>query len=159
MIKILNGILNILKLLMLLVCFVLTFYIIIQMYNRLNKDLVGSIYNFIPFVLLFILFCINIIFKQKAVNNCTFYNITCCLVFSMLLFAIYRTFTDKNMVVMLRLGYDINFNYFADMIAPMRVMLYCLSVSNVLLILSGLKIFEKNEINESKTKVKKDKKV
>ena len=158
MIKILNGILNILKMIMLLVCFVLTFFIIIQMYNRLNKDLIGSISNFVPFVLLFILFCVNFVLKQKTVNNCTFYNITCCLVFSMLLFAIYRTFTDKNMVVILRLGYDINFNYFADIIAPMRVMLYCLSVSNILLMFTGLKIFEKEETVETKCKTKNSKK-
>ena len=63
----------------------------------------------------------------------------------MLLFAIYRTFTDRNMVVMIRLGYDINFNYFADMIAPMHVMLYCLSISNILLMITDLKIFNTEE--------------
>lgn len=143
MIKLINYILNILKVIMLLVCFVLTFYIIISMYQRLNKSLIGSIYSFIPFGLLFILFSINIIFRQKEVNECTFYNITCCLVFGMLFFAIFRTLTDRNMVVMIRLGYDINFHYFADMIAPMRLMLYGLSISNILLIISNMKFLNK----------------
>lgn len=142
MIKILNIFLNIFKVIMLLACFVFTFYIIANMYNRLGKNMINSISNFLPFVLLFILFSINFIFKQKIINECTFYNITCCLVLSMLLFAIYRTFFDKNMIMGLRLGYDINFNYFADMIAPMKFMLYGLSISNILLMLSGLKIFE-----------------
>lgn len=135
MIKIVNTIFSYLKVLLLLVSFVFSFFIIINMYRRLEKDMIDAIFNFIPFVLLFILFAINIIFKQKSVNNCFFYNITCCLVFAMLLFAVYRTFFDRNMVVMIRLGYDINFNYFADVIAPMRAMLYILSISNVLLML------------------------
>ena len=138
MIKIFNGLLNVLKMLMLLVCFVLTFYIIVRMYQRLEKDLIKSIYNFIPFFLLFILFCVNFIFRQKQVTQNTFYNVTCVMVFAMLGFAIYRTFYDKNMLVLTRLGYDINFNYFADIIAPMKVLLYGLSVSNILLIVSGI---------------------
>ena len=82
--KIINGFLNVLKMFMLLACFVLTFFIIIKMYQRLEKDLFNSIFNFIPFVLLFILFCINFIFKQKQVTQNTFYNIVCILVFSMI---------------------------------------------------------------------------
>lgn len=133
--------LNVLKMVMLLVCFVFTFYIVINMYNRLGKDILGGISNFIPFVILFILFSINFVFHQKSVNECTFYNITCCLVFLMLLFSIYRTFCDSNMLMVLRLGYKINFNYFSDMIAPMRFMLYALSVSNVLLMVTDMNIF------------------
>lgn len=136
--KIINGMLNVLKMLMLLVCFVLTFFIIIKMYQRLEKDLFNSIFNFIPFVLLFILFCINFIFKQKQVTQNTFYNVVCILVFSMLGFCIFRTFCDKNMIVLVRMGYNINFNYFADVIAPMRVLLYSLSAANILLMLTGM---------------------
>ena len=72
-----------------------------------------------------------------------YYNITCCLVFLMLLFSIYRTFNDRNMIMVIRLGYNINFNYFSDMIAPMRFMLYTLSFSNILLMITGLSVFEK----------------
>ena len=145
MVKIFNGLLNVIKMLMLLVCFVLTFYIIIRMYQRLEKDLMKSIFNFIPFVLLFILFCINFIFRQKQVTQNTFYNITCVMVFAMLGFAIYRTFYDKNMLVLTRLGYDINFNYFADIIAPMKVLLYGLSGANILLIVSGIDFNKKKD--------------
>ncbi len=138
MIKVLNAILSFLKIILLLVCFVFSFFIIINMYRRLEKDMVDAVFNFIPFAILFILFAINMIFRQKNVNGCFFYNITCCLVFGMILFAVYRTFFDRNMVVMIRLGYDINFNYFADVIAPMRAMLYILCVCNVLLMLEGV---------------------
>ena len=136
--KIINGFLNVLKMFMLLACFVLTFFIVIKMYQRLEKDLFDSIFNFIPFVLLFILFCVNFIFKQKQVTQNTFYNIVCILVFSMLGFCIFRTFCDKNMIVLVRMGYNINFNYFADIIAPMRILLYSLSAANILLMLTGM---------------------
>lgn len=147
--KIINWFLFIIKMLLLLVSFVFTFYIIINMYNRLEKDIVGAISNFIPFILLFVLFAINLIFKQDSVIRCTFYNITCCLVFIMILFSVYRTFFDQNMVVMIRLGYNINFNYFADMIAPIKAMLYILCLSNLLLIFSGIN-FNKKKMVDSK---------
>ena len=38
---------------------------------------------------------------------------------------------------MLKLGYNINFNYFADVIAPMKAMLYLLIVANIILIVIG----------------------
>ena len=133
---------------MLFVCFALTLYIILNMYNRLDKNLIQSVGNFIPFILLLILFCINFVYKQKVVNECTFYNVTCCLVLTMLLFAIYRTFNDKNMILNIRLGYNINFNYFSDIIAPMKFMLYGLSVSNILLMLTELKVL--NNVNKIK---------
>ena len=123
--------------------------------------MIGAIYNFIPFVLLFILFAINLMFKQKKVIECTFYNITCCLVFIMILFSVYRTFFDRNMVAMIRLGYDINFNYFADMIAPIKAMLYILCLSNVLFIFIGIDFnkIKKHEIKDDTLKVKKDDKL
>jgi len=163
MIKVINAILSFLKVILLLVCFVLSFFIIINMYRRLEKNVVDSIFNFIPFILLFILFAINMIFKQKSVNKCFFYNVSCCLVFVMILFAAYRTFFDRNMVVMIRLGYDINFNYFADVIAPMRAMLYILCVCNVLLMVEGIdfnkllggKSDNEGEVVEKKTTKKK----
>ena len=153
MLKIFNGLLNVLKMIMLLICFVLTFYIIIRMYQRLDKPFIGSISNFIPFIVLFILFCVNFIFIKKQVNQNVFYNVTCVLVFSMLGFCIYRTFFDKNMIVLTRLGYDINFNYFADVIAPMKVLLYTLSVTNVLLIISGMNFSKKTKVVTKKQNV------
>ena len=74
MLRIINGLLNIIKLLMLLVCFVLTFFIIIKMYQRLDKNFIGAIPNFIPFVLLFIMFAINLIFRQRQVTKNVFFN-------------------------------------------------------------------------------------
>lgn len=163
MTRVINGILSFLKVILLLVCFVFSFFIIVNMYRRLEKNIVEAIPNFIPYIILFVLFAINMIFKQKSVNRNLFYNITCCLVFGMILFAVYRTFFDRNMVVMIRLGYDINFNYFADVIAPMRAMLYILCACNVMLMIEGIdfskllgkKSDSKEEVVEKKVTKKK----
>lgn len=159
MVKILNGLLNVLKMFLLLVCFVLTFYIIFNMYKRLDKNMAGMIFNFIPFLLLFILFSINFIFKQESVNQNVFFNISCLVAFLALGFVLFRTLTDKNMIVLIRMGYDINFNYFADFIAPMRIFLYSLAASDALLMISGIKGKKeviKEEIKEEKPKVNKE---
>lgn len=149
MTKIINILFLVLKFILLLVCFVFTFYIIMAMYNRLEKNLIECIPTMFPFVLLLVLFSINFVLRQKQVTNCLFYNITCCLAFSVILVAAYRSFFDKNMVMILKLGYDINFNYFADIIAPMKLMLYLLSVANMFLMLSG--IGKKSESLDEKT--------
>ncbi len=135
MTKIINGFFSILRFILLLVCFMISFYIIMNMYNRLEKSMLECIPTMLPFVLLLFLFLINFIFKQKTVNNCLFYNITCCFAFIVILFAAYRSFFDSNMVMILKLGYKINFNYFADVIAPMKSMLYLLIISNIFLII------------------------
>lgn len=145
MIKIINALFSIVKVFLLIISFVLSFYIIVNMYRRLEKNIIDSIYNFIPFILLFILFAVNIIFRQKSVNGCLFYNLVCCLVFVMIIIACYRTFFDDYMIAYIRLGYNLNFNYFADIIAPMRALLYVLCLSNVLLMFDGLKIGNKKE--------------
>lgn len=143
--KIINFFLMFIKFLFLLVSFVLTFNIILRMYERLGKNYIESIPVFIPYIVLFLLFSINFILRQKKVNNCMFYNITCCLVFVMLIFCGYRAMTDEYMLLYIRLGdYHINFNYYADIIAPMKVMLYLLCISNILLMFTG-----KAEINEN----------
>lgn len=154
MTKIVNGVLSFFKMFLLLISFVFTFYIVVNMYRRLEKNVIDAIFNFVPFLVLFLLFSINFIFKQKSVNNCLFYNVTCCLAFTMILFVIYRTLFDRNMIAMIRLGYDINFNYFADIIAPMRVILYMLCLSNVLLIVSDIKLSIKTNDNISNVEVK-----
>lgn len=137
MIKIINMFFSILKVLLLLACFMITLYIIMNMYHRLDKNMLESIPTMLPFVILLFLFIINFLFKQKMVNSCFFYNISCCLTFVVVLYAAYRSVFDETMVMMLKLGYNINFNYFADVIAPMKAMLYLLIVANIILIVIG----------------------
>lgn len=108
------------------------------MYDRLGKNYINSFSIFIPYIILFLAFSINFVLKQKKVNECIFYNITCCLVFVMLIFGGYRAMTDQYMLLYLRLGnYHINFNYYSDLIAPMKIMLYLLTVSNFIFMFTG----------------------
>lgn len=144
--KVLNLFLNILKMFLLLISFVLTFYIVVNNYNRLGINAFHSISNFIPYFFLFILLSINFIFKQKEVLNNTFYNICCCLVFILNLFVVYRTLYDSNMVLYIRLGYDMNFNYFTDMFLPIKLLISILCLSNIIMIVKYLLKSDKNVI-------------
>ena len=130
--KILNLMFDILKYILLLGAFAITLFIIVRMNARLNKSFSSVISEFIPFLLIFILYVINLIFKQDGINNNIFYNLTSCIVFSTILVVGYRAFTDKNMVLNEKYGYGVDFNYFNTFIAYMKIMLYGLSVSNIL---------------------------
>lgn len=153
--KIINGFFSIFKFLLLLLCFMVTFYIIMNMYHRLEKNIIECIPTMLPFVILLFLFISNFIFQHHSVNNCMFYNISCCFAFMVILFAAYRSIFDGTMVMILKLGYHINFNYFADVIAPMKAMLYLLIVANVLLILMDkIDDFGKKKIEKEKLEVK-----
>lgn len=136
MTSIINKIFGILKYILLIISFVLTLYIIIYMYHRLNKSLIQSYKIFIPFIMIFILFCTNFLFNKKKVQKNLFYNITCCLVFSLIIFVDYRTIFDTYMLANSKLGYNINFNYFNDFLVPLKIMLYGLSIINVLLMIN-----------------------
>lgn len=131
MIKAINRLLYFSKLILLLVSFGFTLYIIMFMYQRLEKSMLQSIWVFLPYLLLFVLFSINIIFNQKQVRDNFFYNFVCCLTFVLFIYVGYRAVFDPYMVARIRLGYDINFNYYSDMISPLQIMLYCLSIANV----------------------------
>ena len=52
-------------------------------------------------------------------------------------------------------GYNINFNYFSDQMASIKVMLYGLSLANILLIVKDKLTDEKKEIKETSKKIKK----
>lgn len=136
MAKIINGILNILKFILLFISFGLTFYIIMYMYQRLDKDFFDTLEIFVPYLLLFILMAINHIFGQKQVTSNLFYNFTCCFVFVVLIIVGYRAIFDDYMIMRSKMGYDINFNYFADIVAPLKSMIYLLLAADICFIFS-----------------------
>lgn len=148
--KVLNYVFLVLKVLMLIASFIVTLFIIMNMYNRLDKNIVECIPTMLPFILLLIVFTINFVLKQKSVNDCILYNIACCMAFAVVLFAAYRTFNDYNMVMITKLGYKMNFNYFADVIAPMKAMLYLLFASDIFLIISGIETKVTKKVNKPK---------
>lgn len=129
--KILNGIFMFLKFILLILGFGLSFFIVLSMYKRVDKNLVESIPIFTPYIILLLIFFINIIFGQKSVNRNLFYNLTCCLVFSCIVIVCLRAILDKNMLLNSIMGYNINFSYFNDFISFMKIMLYGLSLANI----------------------------
>lgn len=177
--KVLNGMLSVLKLILLFASFVLTFYIVMAMYQRLEKNIIDALDVFIPYVVLLILLLLNHVLGQKNVTSNIFYNITCCLVFSLFIFVSYRTMFDNHMILSLKNSYNMSFQFFSDMISPFKALLYLLIMSNICLIITGViskkevqvadknnsvkqikneKIYEKSEEKNTNQKAKSNKK-
>lgn len=130
--KIFNGLFYGLKFLLFVVAFGLTLLILIRMNMRLNKDFTSIISEFIPFVILLILFIVNLLFKQKNISKNLFYNLTCCLVLSTIIVVALRSLLDTNMVLNEKYGYGVDFNFFDNFIPYIKIMLYGLSIADIL---------------------------
>ena len=154
MTKILNGVFSILKYILLLVSFMFTFYIMMSMYERLEKSMVDALPTFIPYLILFLLMAFNLIFKQAQVNNNIFFNLTACLIFGLFIFVGYRALFDEFLLTRYRTDYGIAFQYFSDMVAPLRSMIYLLIASDLFLIFSHSK---RNEVIEEKVIIEEEK--
>lgn len=160
MTKILNKLFYIFKNILLPVIFVGTLYIVIFMFKRLDKELFGAnLMEFlkvvIPFILLIIFSLINSFLNIKTVKNNIYFNITSFLVMLVISVFCYRALFDQNMFLWHKYGYNINFNYFSDQMASIKVMIYGLSLANILLIVKDKLTDEKKEIKETTKKVKK----
>lgn len=151
--KILNGLFYFLKFLLFFASFSLSLFIIVQMYQRLGKNITESAKVFLPYFVIIILFIINLFAKQKSVTQNIFYNITCTLVFATILVVGLRAMFDSNMVLRQQLGRNINFNFFDYFIPFMKIMLYGLSISNIFLMFSVKTKKKKVEVTSEKVEV------
>ncbi len=136
MTKVLNTFFSILKYLLFIAAFGSCLYIMLNMNQRLSKSMLDSISVFVPYLLLLIMFVVNLVGNQDAVNKNLFFNLTCCLVLSLIVFVGYRAIADDYMLARALFSQHINFNYYADMISPLKVMLYGLTLADVFLLLS-----------------------
>lgn len=158
LIKILNKLIYYLKNILLPILLIATIFIVMMMYNRLEKDVFGAnLQEFIsvifPFILLLILYILNSSLHQNEVKNNIFYNITSLIVMITILIFCYRTKFDKNLIFWHKYEYNMNFNYFADQLSAIKIMLYGLSVGNILLMISNYIKEEKDEkINNNSNK-------
>ena len=148
MIKILNKLIYILKNILLPLTFIATIYITVFMFKRLEKDIFGAnLFEFlkvvIPFIILLILILVNSFLNIKTVKDNIFYNLTSFIVLITISIFCYRALLDQNMFLWHKYGYNINFNYFSDQIASIQVMLYGLSLANILLIIKDKLIVDK----------------
>ena len=119
MINLLNKFFFHIKNLILSIDLLATIYIIINMFRRLEKSAFGP--NFLefleiifPFILILILWLLNLLLNHKRIQNNTFYNITSFLVVCTIFIFCYRAIFDENMLFWHKYGYKINFNYFSD---------------------------------------------
>ena len=153
MTKIFNGLFYFLKFILYVVAVGTSLFVLFRMYQRLEKPLIGLIYVFIPHILIFALFAINIFFWQKAVTKNVFFNLTCCLVFATIAFVGLRAVLDPYMVYSLKNSFNINFNYFSDGISFFNVMIYGLCIADVFLALSDMHFKKKNKANPQNNNV------
>lgn len=144
--KIFNILFYVLKFILLIAAFGLTLFILIRMNIRLDKSITDSLSNFIPFIILFILFIVNMILKQSSVTKNVFYNLTCCLVLGTIVLVSLRSILDTNMVLNGKYGYGIDFNFFDNFLAYINIMLYGLSIANIFFMFR-----EKEDIKVEKT--------
>ena len=150
--KIFNILFYVLKFILLIAAFGLTLFIIIRMDIRLEKSVMSSFESFIPFIVIFILFMVNVIFRQVGVTKNLFYNLTCCLVLSTIVLVSLRAVLDTNMVLNGKYGYGIDFNFFDNFLAYINIMLYGLSIANIFF------MFREKDVKEKKVEKKVDKK-
>ena len=157
MTKILNKLIYILKNILLPLTFIATIYITVFMFKRLEKDIFGAnLFEFlkvvIPFIILLILILVNSFLNIKTVKDNIFYNLTSFIVLITISIFCYRALFDQNMFLWHKYGYNINFNYFSDQIASIQVMLYGLSLANILLIIKDKLSIDKKNLNKTKRK-------
>ena len=148
--KIFNALFYIIKFPLLIAAFGLTLFVLIRMNVRLNKNMITILPELIPYAILLILFIINMIYKQRGVNENVFYNLTCCLVLSTIVLASLRAILDTNMVLNEKYGYGVDFNFFDNFISYIKIMLYGLSIADILFMFR-----EKDKVEKKSKKLKK----
>ena len=62
--QIFNGLFYFLKFLLFIASFALTLFIIVQMYRRLGKNIMESVKVFLPYLIIILLFVVNLFAKQ-----------------------------------------------------------------------------------------------
>lgn len=144
--------LGFLKYFLLIVSFALTFYGIIITYRRLDKNLTDAIGIFVPFILIFIVFVVNLFIKSKVIRNNLLYNAVSVLVFIAIIIIGYRAKFDTNMALYHKYGIDYNPAYLADNLSVVQVMLYALAGSNILLMISSIFDRDKKKVEISEDK-------
>ncbi len=135
--KILSKTFYIFKYLLFIVAFALVLFGIIKTYQRLDKSLAEAIPIFAPFALLFIVYIVNLFMKKDTISNNLFYNFVSFMVFVAIITIGYRAMFDTNMLLYEKYGVSYNTLFLADNLSFIKIMLYLLAFSNLLLIIAS----------------------
>ena len=125
-----------LKYILLIVSFGLVLFGIMTTYSRLEKPLTDAFGVFLPFGLVLLTYLITLITSNELSKSKLLFNFVSCFAFVVTIIIVLRSMFDKNMLLFYK--YQINFNptFFADNLSAIKVMLFMIFVSNVLLIIS-----------------------
>lgn len=127
--KVINKILFYTKIILLLVAFIITLYILLIKVDTYKESALSIISLFIPMLLLSIVFVFSL-FLNVGKNN-LFFNIACVLVLLSIIVIDYRTIFDGNIISKTKF----NMYYFDLFVNKIKIMLYLTFISNVLLII------------------------
>lgn len=131
---IINRLLITIKFLLLIITFIGVMYLLFNMYQKLDKNIdLNFLLIMIPFIILLILFFVNLTFKMQDVLDNMFYNSGCTLSLLSIVYLIYRTMCDKNMLYYYKDG-NLNFTYFDEQINYIKIVLYLMIIINIILI-------------------------
>lgn len=149
--KILSKLFSFLKYVLLILAFAVTFYGLIITYKRLEKSLIDGIPVFIPFALVLILFIVDLFARKAKIGDNLLFNFTSIIVFTAIIIIGVRAKFDTNMLLYYKYKIDYNPLYFSDNLSSIKIILYCLAISNIFFLVKNL--FQKEN---PKTNVKKE---
>ena len=133
MLKLINKFTFYFKVILLIIIFTLTLYIMLSMNSYYNGNkLIDLILMCLPFFLMLIVFVVSFFFNEGDKN--TFFNVGSMLALIAILIIDFRTIFDKNMVMWIK-G-NMNFYYFENQILQMKILSYAIFIGNVFLLLN-----------------------
>ena len=138
-----------LRYILIVIAFLLIFMGIMFTYQRLEKSLSESISVLLPFVLVFMVFSINLFVSKKSCSENLLFNFGTFLILIVVVLIGLRAKFDTNMLIYYKYNISYNSAYLADNLAMIDSMLYIVFASNILLIIGDL--FGKKEAKKNLT--------
>ena len=127
--KLINKILFYSKIVLLLIAFTLTLYILFIKVDLYELSITSILPLFIPLLLVLIVFVFS--FFLNITKDNAFFNIACILVLIAIIIVDYRTIFDNNIISKTKINI-----YFFDLATnKIKIMLYLTFISNILLII------------------------
>lgn len=150
MTNILKKVLTTVNVLLLVISFLFVLYINVYQFFSLNSNPFGNdFFEFfsvlLPFVLLMCLYFINFVNNHYIVNNNITYKLISIFSLIVILFILYRSIFDDSLILWYKTNYHINFDYFNNHLIYIKLILYGLSLVNIIFIVDG--ILEKKKVN------------
>lgn len=146
--QLINGLFVVLRILLLLAAMGLIFYGLLLTYTRLDKSVTDSIPIMLPFVLLLIMYIINLMGRQKIINRNFFYNITAVIVLGAIVYIGYRAKFDTNMMLYYKYGINYSPSYLSDNLGTIKLLIYLLFISDLVLVINYRIFREKKVVKE-----------